>query len=96
MITITKLPGSEYPWHYALHIQNLDRDTFRDLVAALKKSLPHRPSAVTASRSLHLLPTAPQCVMQAAYRAVAKQLNPDAGGDNDTMQHLNEAMELLR
>lgn len=49
-----------------------------------------------ALRLLHLQPDAPDWLVQAAYRAAAKKLHPDAGGDTEKMQIINQAMEVLR
>ncbi len=44
---------------------------------------------------LHLQPTAPRSVVDAAYRALAKENHPDIGGDPAIMRRLTEAHELL-
>jgi hypothetical protein len=60
------------------------------------------PSAVTTqSRTnhfavLHLLPTAPWDVIDAAYRALMKRHDTDKGGDSAPMRRLSEAHEALR
>jgi hypothetical protein len=59
---------------------------------------PERPGALTtvaAYRMLHLLPTAPEYVIVAAYRALARANHPDTGGDLVAMQTINRAMEVL-
>lgn len=48
-----------------------------------------------AYRTLHLLPSAPDELVKAAYRILAKRLHPDAGGSTDGMQHVNAAYSLL-
>lgn len=53
----------------------------------------HRAHAL---RELYLLPTAPQPVIDAVYRTLAKQYHPDRGGDTAAMQRLNQIMETLR
>jgi hypothetical protein len=45
---------------------------------------------------LHLSPDTPLPVAEAAYRALAKQAHPDAGGSSDQMQRLNAAIERVR
>jgi hypothetical protein len=45
--------------------------------------------------TLHLLPAAPQEVIDAAYRALAKIHHPDMGGDAAMMRRLTEAREAL-
>lgn len=44
-------------------------------------------------RVLHLLPTAPLSVVQAAYRAMAKLHHTDVGGTEARMQEINKAYE---
>ena len=51
-----------------------------------------RPFAV-----LHLLPSAPPELIDAAYRTLARLWHPDvAGGDPETMRALNEARDALK
>jgi hypothetical protein len=45
---------------------------------------------------LHIDPSAPLEVAEAAYRALAKRAHPDAGGSTETMQRLNAAIETIR
>jgi hypothetical protein len=45
--------------------------------------------------TLHLLPTAPHAVIDAAYRALAKIHHPDRGGDPAAMRRLSAAHEAL-
>ena len=49
-----------------------------------------------AAAELFLLPDAPECVINAVYRALSKQYHPDAGGNVEQMQRLNAAVEVLR
>ena len=59
----------------------------------------HQAPALTrvdAAATLYLLSTAPDYVVQAVFRAMAKHAHPDAGGDNEQMRRLNLAMEVLR
>jgi hypothetical protein len=51
---------------------------------------------VSAFATLCLLPQAPLCVIQAAYRALAKLTHPDHSGDEVQMKHLNLAYEEAR
>jgi hypothetical protein len=44
---------------------------------------------------LHVLPSAPRAVIDAAYRALAKLHHPDRGGDPVAMRQLTEAHEAL-
>lgn len=52
-------------------------------------------SRAQAAAALYLLPTAPDFVVSAAYRAMAKHCHPDAGGSTEQMQRINAAMEAL-
>jgi len=49
-----------------------------------------------AYQILFLRPGAPDFVISAVYRALAKQMHPDAGGSDEAMQRLNQAIEVLR
>jgi hypothetical protein len=51
---------------------------------------PGNPFAV-----LHLLPSAPPEVVDAAFRALAKKFHPDKGGDPAVMRQLAEAHTVL-
>lgn len=48
-----------------------------------------------AFKALHLLPSAPDEVVRAAYRAMCKLHHPDAGGTTREMQRVNEAFGVL-
>jgi hypothetical protein len=50
---------------------------------------------VEAYRTLHLLPSAPDEVVKAVYRALSKIHHPDMGGRTSDMQGINEAFERL-
>lgn len=45
--------------------------------------------------ALFVLPGAPESVINAAYRALAKQCHPDLGGEHDSMIRINQAYENL-
>jgi len=45
---------------------------------------------------LHLLPSAPAELVQAAYRCLARLNHPDTGGNTATMQRLNAAFDTLK
>jgi hypothetical protein len=51
---------------------------------------PARPFAV-----LHLLPSAPPELIDAAYRTLAQLHHPDVGGDPEAMRALNDARDAL-
>jgi hypothetical protein len=57
---------------------------------------PTDETPASAYAMLHLLPTAPPEVVNAAYRALAKRVHPDAGGDTAKMQEINAAYKLLQ
>jgi hypothetical protein len=57
-------------------------------------TLPARVDPVFAT--LWVLPGAPPAVITAAYRALARELHPDAGGDTRAMQKVNAAFEELQ
>lgn len=44
---------------------------------------------------LHLLPSAPPALVDAAFRCLAKLHHPDRGGDVETMRRLNEARDQI-
>lgn len=59
--------------------------------------LPSEPRQIPPHYALlHLDPSAPLEVAEAAYRALAKRAHPDAGGSTETMRRLNEAIEVIR
>jgi hypothetical protein len=45
---------------------------------------------------LHLLPSAPLPVIEAAYKALSRQSHPDVGGDGNRQRELNAALACLR
>jgi len=49
-----------------------------------------------AYATLHLLPTAPPEVVQAAHRALVKLHHPDAGGEHDAAVAINQAITTIR
>lgn len=55
-----------------------------------------RDAAGDAWAVLHLRPTAPPQLVEAAYRCLARLHHPDAGGDHEQMQALNQAVETIR
>ena len=54
------------------------------------------PEVARAYATLWLRPGAPLAVVKAAFRALAAQYHPDAGGDALAMRRLNDAYETLR
>ena len=51
---------------------------------------------VSAARTLYVSSDAPEIVVKAAYRALAKQHHPDSGGDPETFKQITEAYERLK
>lgn len=45
--------------------------------------------------TLYVMPNAPACVVEAAYRALAKEHHPDRGGSTATMQRINDAYDAI-
>lgn len=56
---------------------------------------PSMPSSIGPHAVLYVTSNAPQEVIQAAYRALAKKYHPDNGGSHDAMKRINEAYRLL-
>jgi hypothetical protein len=57
---------------------------------------PYSSSLDEAYRVLHLLPTAPNEVLDAVHRALIKVHHPDCGGSHDDAVRINRAMEEIR
>lgn len=57
---------------------------------------PPRMGAAEPWASLHLLPSAPREVVDAAYKALARLHHPDLGGSTAAMQRVNDAYQKLR
>jgi len=53
-------------------------------------------SLAQAYATLHLLPSAPPEVVQAAHRALVKSHHPDVGGSHAVMVSLNNAVDAIR
>jgi hypothetical protein len=56
---------------------------------------PLRPEA-SALAELHLLPSAPDIVVEAVYRVLSKEAHPDRGGSDERQRALNVAVGILR
>jgi hypothetical protein len=54
-----------------------------------------RPTGSDHYATLHLLPTAPRAVIDAAFRALSKACHPDRGGSDAAMRRLIEAHDAL-
>ena len=66
------------------------KDRARQLGRALDAAAPQ------AYVALGVLPSAPRAVIEAAYRALAKDAHPDVGGSEARMRALNAAMTTIR
>lgn len=66
-------------------------DGFGDRLGRVEKIVRSSPYSV-----LHLLPSAPIEVVEAAYKALAKLHHPDVGGEVETMQSINSAYREIR
>lgn len=74
-----------------------DTDFIEDDESEPEPEPTHRRLTTTAAyETFYLLPTAPEFIVQAVYRAMVKKYHPDAGGDTATMQKINAAMEVLK
>jgi len=45
---------------------------------------------------LHLLPTAPDAIVDVVWRALAKEAHPDRGGDEETFKKLHAAYQRIK
>ena len=96
---------TERAWHvtsaYRDRIHQLLEDVFFEVEVDDRRdtsnySPPTSNTPATAYTVLHLQPTAPAELVDAAYRTLARIHHPDAGGSTETMQRLNEAVETIR
>jgi hypothetical protein len=74
------------------------RTHFRDAEIPLRgrtRTTPIAPPPGNPFAVLHLLPSAPPEVVDAAFRALAKTFHPDKGGDPAVMRELAEAHTVL-
>ncbi len=60
------------------------------------KTSPPLSTLSQAYHMLHLTDDAPLAVVEAAYRALAKQAHPDAGGNHEAAKAINAAVALIR
>jgi hypothetical protein len=75
-----------------------DRGILSELARAAIAFLP--PGSATVKRAwyevLGVTPTTPMTVVKAAYKALASERHPDAGGSDEAMSELNAAYEEYR
>ncbi len=57
---------------------------------------PTRTTPRTEYHVLHLQPSAPPELVEAAYRTLTKLYHPDRGGDTETMAAINAAVSVIR
>jgi len=96
-VPLTKRPalGAWLMANFALDaVQWLDDDEDDE-----RQDAPQGPQTSVVDQAyavLHLLPTAPPEVVQAAHRALVKLHHPDRGGDHDRAVALNGAIATIR
>lgn len=73
-----------------------ERGIMEELARAATAMLPPGSIKRPPHEVLGIAPDAPFAVAEAAYRVLAKDCHPDAGGTDEQMQELNEAIEALR
>lgn len=67
-----------------------------ELPSSRYQRTPHAtPAGTDHFAVLHLLPSAPAQLVDAAYRTLAKLCHPDVGGSDATMRRLTEAHQTL-
>ena len=67
-----------------------------DIIREAYLQLPAPPKYRDPYEILEVRPDAAIEVIEAAYRALAKRLHPDAGGSVEAMQELNQAFERIK
>jgi hypothetical protein len=80
--------------NYQAMLAQVGEGTFRNSWDSPLLVIP--PQVLAAFAMLSLLPSAPLCVVQASYRALAKGTHPDYGGSEVKMKRLNAAYEVAR
>jgi hypothetical protein len=84
---------------YGDEIRRLLEAVFLDVEIGHERSAYTPPSNSTPATSytvLHLQPSAPPELVEAAFKCLSKLYHPDRGGDTEKMQALNEAVSILR
>lgn len=82
-----------------LIIRDMRLGEARGLTEAIREAylqLPAPPKERDPWEVLGVRPDSPVAVVEAAYRALAKEAHPDTGGDNARMKELNEALERVK
>ena len=82
-----------------LAVEAMRMNDVRGIADTLREAylqLPAPPKTRDPYEVLGVRPDSPVEVLEAAYRALAKKLHPDAGGSEAGMKDLNEAMERIK
>lgn len=87
--------------HYdTVHFRKRAKQNSKKQQSRTKQESGYRRRTTTNNKNaweqLWLHPGAPQEVIKAAYRAMARLNHPDLGGDNEIMQQINAAYERLK
>lgn len=80
--------------NYAVYQRILGDGGEEDLSPKPPISVPIPARVQAAFQALHLLPSAPLAVVEAAWRALCKQAHPDTGGDLALMKRINDAHDI--
>ncbi len=84
---------------YFVPVRNLLTATFMQVEMDADRepfTPPPTPKPQTSYHVLHLQPTAPPELVDAAYKTLSRLHHPDQGGDTETMQRLNAAVSIIR
>jgi hypothetical protein len=76
--------------------RTIEVELLRSEVERLRTMIAERANIPEHYRAVHLLPSAPPELVQAARRALVKLHHPDAGGDVRTMQDVNAAFDIIQ
>ena len=81
-------------------LDSVIRDVYRTWYPSPAATPPPQPQAVEEIpahyRALHVHPSAPLYVIEAAYKALVKVNHPDLGGSTEVMQTINASMDKIR
>jgi hypothetical protein len=88
----THFPGMEMK--VAQDAADMIREQYESTIE--RPMLKSYPNSWGPYRELYLNDDAPECVVSAAYKALARVYHPDLGGDGETMSRINQAYEEIR
>lgn len=80
-------------------IAQLLADVFIDVETEAERTTYTPPTSTTPATTfsvLHLQPTAPPELVEAAYKCLSRLYHPDRGGDTEQMQAINAAVATIR